>query len=316
MYRFLAGTVCTLCLLITSTAEAQWVRVGPFGGVSVRAPFVAVDAVPWGGARVRAPFTSVNTGVFAYDYGPWYQPYRPYRSYRYYYPPPVIVEPVPVYPVPVYPEVIVPQVRVVPPATRYEVARPPITMAPEQIASHLRSAAGRLQRSLSMRRNDADVWLNYLAPDQIIQTIDQGGSPESLAKLLLNYDGVVGNRSLVSVRTAGGFADTHRLLRMFVDSGQAAASEAVPAPAPADDQNGGSILAPEPDPPPAEDLPPAKADEAASEPTPAPPVEPAPVEPAPAPPAEDGAEEGAAGAKAEADAEVGDLPGEPKRTSL
>lgn len=49
---------------IAAPCEAQFFRVGGFGGVRVRAPFVSVNVGPYGGTRVVAPFTSV------YSYGP------------------------------------------------------------------------------------------------------------------------------------------------------------------------------------------------------------------------------------------------------
>lgn len=60
MFKTVVGAA-TLILAWPATADAQILRIGPRGGVSVRAPFVSVDVSPWGGTRVRAPFTSVDT---------------------------------------------------------------------------------------------------------------------------------------------------------------------------------------------------------------------------------------------------------------
>lgn len=67
-----------------SNANAQLVRVGPLGGVSVRLPFVSVDTLPLGGgASVRAPFTSVDTGLYSRGYGGLRYGGVGYRGYGY-----------------------------------------------------------------------------------------------------------------------------------------------------------------------------------------------------------------------------------------
>jgi hypothetical protein len=251
------ATALAACAAISPVADAQLVRIGPFGGVSVRAPFVSVDTLPFGGgARVRAPFTSVDTRLFA----------RPYYGYRYgnaypvapVYPAPVYTTPAypqPAYPQPAYPQPAYPQPAYPQPAYPqttnpqaaspqsgdYQSARP--SVAPEDLPRRLRGSAQQLKRSLSLRRNDSDVWLDYLDPDRIIATLDQGGSPTALRDLVRNYDGIVGNGSLGSIRAAAGFSETRRLLRQLVDSPEAprtidrqpvqpaqADSEPVPAP--------------------------------------------------------------------------------------
>lgn len=194
-----AALGCLACVTMASFAEAQIVRIGRFGGVSVRAPFVSVDTLPFGGgARVRAPFVSINTRAYSLGYG--------YRPYRYdYYRPNGSVYYAPVYPAPAY----------TPP--RYpSVVYPTTDSADANTGNRLRASALRLKRSLSVRRNDSDVWLDYLAPDRIVKTIDDASNPESLRDLVRNYDGVVSNPSLRSVSGASGFGETHRLLRAFV----------------------------------------------------------------------------------------------------
>ena len=54
------GLVCGV-LIGPKRADAQLVRFGPRGGVSVWAPFVHVEVAPGGSTYVRAPFTSVVT---------------------------------------------------------------------------------------------------------------------------------------------------------------------------------------------------------------------------------------------------------------
>lgn len=239
MIRYLTIAVTGLLVVaMSTTADAQIVRIGPWGGVSVRAPFVSVDTSPWGGARVRAPFTSVNTGV--------YGGYTPYYGVRHHYPYPSYVVPAP--PVAVYrPGVtVVEPVPVYPPAyqSRSVPSQPP---RPANLAQSLHGAAMALQRSLSMRPNDSDVWLKYLAPGRIVDVIEQTGNPASLRDLVANYNGVVGNRQLSSIRAAHGFAETRALLTQFVSQSPAAAApttsarptiaepfEQAPVPAPSD----------------------------------------------------------------------------------
>ena len=89
---------------------------------------------------------------------------------------------------------------------------------PENLNESLRASATRLSASLSRRRNDGEIWLDYLSPGKIIQAIDQGLPPESLRELMRSYDGIVGNPDLASVASADGFARTRQLLRQWIDS--------------------------------------------------------------------------------------------------
>lgn len=217
--------------LAASVCEAQLVRVGPLGGVSIRAPFVSVDTLPFGlGTSVRAPFTSVNTRAYAFRYGyghPGYHAYAPYPVYR---PVPVhVYHPVPVYrvhPVPV----VVPVERVRYPAVSPVVYESPSTYVPSYqpgptisanmpSAIGLRGAAEMLMDGISRRRDDADVWMDYLAPDKIIASLDANDSPDSLRGLLRNYEGVSANASLTSIRITRGFRETLQGLRRHVPAG-------------------------------------------------------------------------------------------------
>ena len=212
-----------LVVLMTQDANAQFVRVGPVGGVRVRTPFVAVDVLPFGGgARVRAPFTSVETGF--------------YRSYRY-APAPFVMGVAPVlvpYPygtiaVPAYPRFVYPQPypsnypelvyprtdirsRMMEPDGFYRSARSAVA-AP--LPERLRRAAERLAKTLSLRE-DGDVWLNYLGPQRIIENVDYSWPSEAVQDLIINYDGVVANGRLGSIQHARGFAETRSLLRQYL----------------------------------------------------------------------------------------------------
>ncbi len=112
----------------------------------------------------------------------------------------------------------------------------------EAIPSALRDAASRLQRSLD-RRRDSEVWLNYLKPDQIIETIDAGGSILPLKDLLGGYNGVSNNRQLSHVYNADGFSDIRGLLGRIDEYEQSI--DAQPYDAPQNDVSS-SVLAPAP----------------------------------------------------------------------
>ena len=242
MQRWLASLL-VICSSGIVAAEAQVVRFGPRGGVRIRTPFASVDVLPaGGGTRIRAPFTAVDTGYYRYGVGmPYYYAARP----RHYavpaypvqpllavpaYPAPVnratvfpeIVYPVPVYPEAVYPAPVYPEA-VYPPSPvpdeslatplPQEAARPIVGV----LEDRLRAAALRLQHSLSLRRDDGDVWQNYLAPQTIVDIIDQGLDPRTLRELLRNYNGVLANPTLASIRNAAGFGETRSLLMEFIE---------------------------------------------------------------------------------------------------
>lgn len=221
-----AATLAVACT--TAPCQAQIVRWGPFGGVSVRAPFVSVDVSPFGATRVRAPFTSVYSSRPVVPYGPAVVgvpafPYGVIRPYAILPPlPPYAVVPavpaysVPVYPSPAYPTPGYPEVVYAEPdisAQGYQVTRPALD---GHLSEDLRRAAMRLQSSLSVR-HDGDTWLGYLNPGRIITSIDAGEPPSSLRDMIRNFDGVVANRSLHAIYTTSGFNETRELLRVYVD---------------------------------------------------------------------------------------------------
>lgn len=248
MLRWSVRACCFVALIsVASWADAQIVRVGPFGGVRVRAPFVSVDVLPYGGGtRVRAPFTAVDAGPYGYPPG-FPRAYRTLPGYR---TPPVY--PAPVYPVPSYPRsggYVYPQ-----PEDRQQSARPATTSSAR---TALAVAAQQLKRNLSARRNDSQVWLDYLQPDRIIDAMKRGESADSLRNLLGNYDGVVANGGLSSVSNTPGFRETHAWLRALIENRTTADAE---KPAPSKQ----SVLPPEPAP-----IPPPQQDTDLPEPPPA-----------------------------------------------
>lgn len=213
MFRISPVVISGLIGMTTATiAEAQLVRVGPFGGVEVRLPRlgVSVDVLPfWGGTRVRAPFTSVDTGW--YQYGDRWSPYTG--------------EVAPQYPQPTYapPPVADSAYR----GSRFADTATQLSdnhqsgpndddpSAAEALGQDLRAAAERLRISLAQRPDGGETWLSYLAPDQIIAAIDHRSAPQSLRNLLMNYEGVV-NSQLNDILSADGFDQTHRLLGLWI----------------------------------------------------------------------------------------------------
>jgi hypothetical protein len=93
-------------------------------------------------------------------------------------------------------------------------AAPSVAADPSDPARQLQSAAQQLVRGLSTRQ-DADVWMVYLAPDKIDQLIATGNVSE-LRELLSHYDGVVGNPQLRAIATTSGFAATRNLLDQYL----------------------------------------------------------------------------------------------------
>jgi len=119
---------------------------------------------------------------------------------------------------------------------------------PRNLPEALRASANRLSISLSRRRDDSDVWLDYLAPGRIISTIDRGLPVESISDLLKNFDGVVGNPELRLVAAADGFESTRRLLRQWLETAPATEPGSIVAPPPSQSEE----LAPTPEDVPAE----------------------------------------------------------------
>ena len=95
-----------------------------------------------------------------------------------------------------------------------------LTMDPVRLSDDLRIAAEQLRQSLVRRADDSDVWLEYLNPDAIINSLLEddasGAAPLNFAELADHYDGVAGNSELRSISAAPGFARTHALLRHWM----------------------------------------------------------------------------------------------------
>ena len=233
------ATFALILVLSSDSVSAQLVRIGGFGNVRIRAPFVAVDVSPFG-SRIRAPFTSVNTGYYGvrrpvgYVYPvptyPYPLPLRQplYPSYGY-VAPAVPISPVPVAPYPLSPDPTLPYPDAsLAPREYYE---PP--QADDQIAalnldpgmpsgvgnqvspseSSLRSAAERLRQRLALRGEDGDIWIRYLGVNDIIAGgVDESGNLAKASELLRNYEGVTANPSLNWLSSIADFEEIRRAL--------------------------------------------------------------------------------------------------------
>ena len=254
------------CLLVPSifvaSADAQLVRIGPWGGVRIRVPFVSVDVSPWGDTHVRAPFTDVHAPgdryyhPYDYDDHDYHGHYD--RGYRGYYYPHVFSDDfgLPQHrheyyedrwdrgaslgaspyhphdgPVFVPPSAAAPEEYGVD-RDAYRVPRSePLRdstrsrVSPAEVSGTLRDAAARLRNSLSRRGEQGEIWLDYLQPGRIVEVLEGGQPLESLQPLLANYEGVT-NSQVSWVRRVDGFTETHRLLESLLAGGAQEASAA------------------------------------------------------------------------------------------
>lgn len=78
----------------------------------------------------------------------------------------------------------------------------------------LAESATRLKRALQRRPDDAQIWLDYLKPDTLIQAAGSAdlASVDGIVELSKNYEGVAGNPQLSSIWSADGFRQTHQAL--------------------------------------------------------------------------------------------------------
>lgn len=99
-------------------------------------------------------------------------------------------------------------------------------------------SAQRLARSLASRRDDGDVWLDYLRPNMIAESVQhdsQSGSVdwESLTDVLRNYDALSGNADLSQIWTVPGFRQTHLGLQAWLEDKTSATDDSAGSEAPA-----------------------------------------------------------------------------------
>lgn len=209
----LTALVLTCCS--DSTADAQFLRIGPLGGVQLRLPRVSVDVGPGGATSVRAPFTAVDTPGYRYG-SPYYgSPYRGGAA--------VVVG---------RPAFGAPAVSVATPAP----AGQPLSAAQlsdEQLLQELATAGNALAQALAARQG-GDVWVEFLRPQELAG-LAQAGDTATLTRVLQRFDGTRANGQLAWLNNVAGFAATQDLLRQWVirqsPQGQAAAAAGQPTPA-------------------------------------------------------------------------------------
>lgn len=205
MLKFkVVGLVCGL-LLVGGTTEAQFVRVGPGGGVSVRAPFVHVEVGPGGSTYVRAPFTSVVT--------PGYARVAPRYGY---YPPGTVV-----------PGRKSTRLR---PLTAEEYTQDDTTMLPRmavdpaqmdqrELRRHARAVAGRFENELRQTADGA-AWTSSLRPgtirDLLAEDTDRpldSATVDQLTAILQSYDALSDSQGYPQITQLSGFREMREVLR-------------------------------------------------------------------------------------------------------
>ena len=226
-------------LLLGESAEAQVIRgFRPRGAVVIAPPILPAPyyGAPWGpppvivppsSVRVQTPFFSLNVrpgsvmpppySAYSYryeSYRPSYPSGYPYRSYRY---------------------GASPQTDLSQSYGQYRAGPgggiPEVTAPPSFSLNELRRAAETLRDSLSRRRDDGEIWLDFLQPDTIIADVVEGYPSANMKALLTRYDGVTMNPKLGAVTRLNGFRQTHALLAAWVNLNSAEAttqSNAVP----------------------------------------------------------------------------------------
>lgn len=212
---WLALTALALTCCSDSTADAQFLRIGPLGGVRLRLPMVSVDVGPGGATSVRAPFTAVDTPGYRYG-SPYYG--SPYRSGA-----AVVVG---------RPAFAAPGVSVAAPAA----AGQPLSaeqLSDEQLLQELAAAGNALAQALAARQG-GDVWVEFLRPHELAG-LAQAGDTATLTRVLHGFDGTRANSQLAWLNNVAGFAATQDLLRQWLirqnGGGQGSAAAGQPAPA-------------------------------------------------------------------------------------
>ncbi|QEG43278.1 hypothetical protein [Roseimaritima ulvae] len=215
VWLVLTALVLTCCS--GSTADAQFLRIGPLGGVRLRLPMVSVDVGPGGATRVRAPFTAVDTPGYPYGspyYGPAYPAVRAYPAG-----PSVVVG---------RPAFAVPSPAVPNPAPSASSAAAD-QLSDQQLLQELAAAGNALARALATRQG-GDVWVDYLRPHDLAD-LTSGGDTATLTRLLRGYEGVQANSQLTWLNRVTGFTTTQTLLRQWLSrqAGQSPTGQPTPA---------------------------------------------------------------------------------------
>ncbi len=204
------GLAC--CWLMGSgAAEAQIVRYGPGGGVSVRAPFVHVEVGPGGSTYVRAPFTSVNTPGFTRT-----TPRYDYRSGR------TTVYRTPSQTSTRFRPLTAEEFARGDAATTQRATTDPAQMSWRELRRHTRSAAGRLDNELR-RTADGPAWTASLRPgtirDLLAEDTDQPPAPNTvnqLLEILQSYDALVESNGYPQIARLSAFREMRQALGELV----------------------------------------------------------------------------------------------------
>ena len=83
-----------------------------------------------------------------------------------------------------------------------------------ELYEQLGTASAQLSQGLAGREG-SDAWTDYLGVNRIVELMDVGATKQ-LRELLTHYDGVVANPELREITAINGFAETRRLLRLYV----------------------------------------------------------------------------------------------------
>ncbi len=203
----LTALVLTCCL--DTAAEAQFLRIGPMGGVRLRLPRISVDVGPGGATSVRAPFTAVDTPGYPYGGA-------------------AVVVGRPAIPVPVVPGQPLPSGQPLPAGQPLSAEQ----LSNEQLLQELAAAGNALARALAARQG-GDVWVEFLRPHELA-ALAGAGDTATLTRILQRIDGTRSNRELAWLNNLNGFAATQDLLRQWLtrqSNGGQPATAARPAPA-------------------------------------------------------------------------------------
>ena len=104
-------------------------------------------------------------------------------------------------------------------ANRIESARPPSAPAPQQANGSPQFAMGTSLLTDSIRGlDDADVWMDYLKPDQVARAME-AGDKTSLNRLAMAFTGVAANPKLARISSLPGFNETMQTLGSFLEPG-------------------------------------------------------------------------------------------------
>ena len=190
-----SSSVFCWLLAACQIGDAQLVRVGPGGRVSVRAPFVRVDVGPYGGTYVRAPLTSIYAPSFRGRARYYRYPAAPYGPYE-------VVPPVGVDDGDFQPDM-------------GQVTLPELRSTLVDHWNALQLDLSRLAAGISWQRHLA------LPPDLLAEPLDGSAaadpSPLELKRVHDRYERVAGAYEYRAISQLASFQPTRRLLSVYLD---------------------------------------------------------------------------------------------------